>query len=127
MNEHYINEIKKEYCEYMNKRICNYVRKTFYFLITALISGLTTYFIFRKPAEDKSKCCDEKVRYIVISYDNKRFVNQTLFCSEVRYDKNKKEVVCTNAETNDVYIFSYPVSIKNVTYTVDYLEYINKK
>lgn len=116
MNTDEPNKIKKRYSWYTFKPLI--------FLTAMFFSGLITYFIFKKPVE---KCSEDKARYVVISYNNEGHINQTLFCSEARMNEKRGEVVCTDAETQEVYILSYPVSIKNVTYTTDYLKYVNEK
>lgn len=65
---------------------------------------------------------EDSSRYIVLNYENGKVTNDIL-ASRVRDDKENKKVVCECAETGDIYIFAYPVSITDVTYTKDYIKW----
>lgn len=96
-------------------------------LILGFMSWLIYVMATNQPSHQQQNSDSDKARYIVVSYDHQGHVGQTLFCKEARKNEDKKEVVCTLAATDDIYILPYPVSIKNVTYTTDYLKYVNEK
>lgn len=83
-------------------------------IIYGIIGCITSYY-YNKAHIDKSM-------YIVLNYENGR-VAHDIIASSVRDDKERRQVVCECAETGEVYIFSYPVSITDVTYTKDYIEW----
>lgn len=117
-----LKELSKKYLKYKTKNI-------FWSCVWGLvifICGFSLGSNFFKKNDNEVKNAD-KSRYIVISYDTKGVIGQQLFCSEVRKNDQKKEVVCIAADTGEVYILNYPVSIKDVTYTVDYTDYVNRK
>lgn len=115
-----LKELIKRYIA-MNRRIYGAYITIFLCFIAFLTVTLT------KREDEQFKPQSDKSRYYVIDYDSDWKIKQKLFCSEVRKNDEKKEVVCTLARTGDIYILTYPVSIKDITYTDDYLKYIKIK
>lgn len=60
--------------------------------------------------------------FFVVCYNPNGSINKEMLCDSVRKNSDKKELVCREWGTNETYIFSYPVSVTDVTYAKDYIK-----
>lgn len=66
--------------------------------------------------------------FFVVSYNTaKGTIDKQVLCDYVRKNPEKHEVVCREWKTNEYYIFSYPVSMTDVTLAKDYIKFTNEK
>ena len=95
------------------------------FLIGA---GVTSY-AFKKVEESNPSPLQKETEglYFVVSYKAGGSVGKQIICDYFRKDANKGEVVCREWKTNEYYIFSYPVSVTDVTLAKDYIKFTNEK
>lgn len=73
------------------------------------------------------KFSDDSGLFFVVSYKRNGAVDKQLLCDDVRKNPDKKELVCREWQTGEYYIFSYPVSITDVTLAKDYIKFTNTK
>lgn len=83
------------------------------------------YFFHSKQPTEKlvESNAAHKPRFIVLAYSQKGKITHDILCDEVREDQVHKQVVCRCADTGELYIFPYPVMVKDVTYTADFINY----
>lgn len=66
--------------------------------------------------------------FFIVSYDKiKGTINDQILCDYIRKDSERGEIVCREWKTNEYYIFSYPISVTDVTKTKDYIKFTNEK
>lgn len=101
--------------------------KYFSLLFVIFTISAATHFFFEWYDKDYENIIrassDAKPRFIVLAYSNKGKITHNILCDEVRDDQEHKQVVCRCADTGELYIFPYPVMVKDVTYTADYINY----
>lgn len=101
-------------------------------LIIVVIIGDRFYFYKTIHETDKqvelvAKLKEDNGLYFVVSYKVNGAIGHYILCDSVRQNNDKKEVVVREWQTGEYYIFSYPVSITDVTYTKDYIKFTNSK
>ena len=95
-------------------------------IVVFSISGVTHYLLgCHNKYTDEIVGAENRIkpRFVVLAYSPKGKITHDLLCDEVREDKEHGQVVCRCANSGDLYIFQYPVMIKDVTYTADFIEY----
>ena len=75
--------------------------------------------------ENLEKLSGKKGLFFVVTYKANGAIKHQLLADSVRKNSDKHEIVVREWQTGETYIFPYPVSITDVTYAKDYINFTN--